>query len=103
MPDLFKALADETRRDLLLRVAEQPCSVNKLAEEYDMSRPAISRHLKQLQQAGLVSFHPGADGRQRICQAELAALAEVDDYLSKVRTFWRKKLDKLGTFLEEMD
>ncbi|MEM9259867.1 MAG: metalloregulator ArsR/SmtB family transcription factor [Bacteroidota bacterium] len=104
MPDIFKALADTTRRDILLRVAERPTSVNELVDGFSMSRPAISKHLKLLAAAGLVSYQPGTeDGRQRICHAEIRALTELDDYLSKVRTFWNQRLDRLGDFLEEQD
>lgn len=101
MPDPFKALADPTRRALLLRVAEAPASVNELADNHSMSRPAVSRHLKVLEAAGLVGFDTGdADGRQRICRAELTALTEVEDYLERVRTFWENRLDRLGDYLE---
>ena len=101
-PDPFRALADPTRRAILLRVAERPRPVNELAESFAMSRPAISKHLKVLGQAGLVDFRPGPeDARQRIVHARLEALAELDDYLDRLRKFWDSRLDRLGELLDE--
>ena len=101
--DPFQALADPTRRALLMSVAERPQPVNALAEGFDMSRPGVSKHLRVLAKAGLVRFTPGEqDARQRIVHAELAAIAQLEEYLQKLRTFWEGRLDRLGGVLDEM-
>lgn len=101
--DPFRALADPTRRAVLLRVAERPRAVNELAGEFDMSRPAVSKHLRLLEQAGLLSFRTdGKDGRQRIVHAELAALAEIGQYLDELRSIWERRLDKLDDLLDDL-
>lgn len=102
--DPFGALADPTRRAILLRVAERPRAVNELAEGFAMSRPAVSKHLRVLANAQLVSFRPGeTDARQRIVHAELAALQQLEAYLERLRSFWRARLDRLGDVLDDMD
>ena len=101
--DPFQALADPTRRALLMSVAERPRPVNELAKGFEMSRPGVSKHLRILASAGLVRFAPGErDARQRIVYAELAAVAQLEDYLGKLRGFWAARLDKLGDALEGM-
>ena len=101
--DPFGALADPTRRAILLQVAERPRPVNELAEGFAMTRPAVSKHLRVLAQAELVSFRPGeTDARQRIVHAELAAVERLEAYLEQLRAFWRLRLDRLGDVLDEM-
>lgn len=102
MADVFKALADPTRRQILLLLCQAPHSVNALAEHFDMSRPAVSKHLKVLSNNQLVQFqtHP-QDGRQRHCYAHLEALEEVRVYLEELEGFWQGKLDALGDFFGE--
>ena len=102
--DPFQALADPTRRALLMAVAERPRPVNELAEGFEMSRPGVSKHLRILAGAGLVRFTPGVrDARQRIVHAELAAVAQLEAYLEKLRGFWSARLDKLGGVLDGME
>ena len=101
---VFQALADPTRRALLLRIAERPRPVKEAGRGFDMSRPAISKHLGVLEQAGLISFRPDrADARRRVAHAELAALAEVGSYLARLRRFWEGELDDLGDVLGKME
>ena len=101
--DPFQALADPTRRALLLAVAERPRPVSELARGFEMSRPGVSKHLRILAGAGLVEFKPGArDARQRIVHAELAALAQLEAYLERLRVFWEGRLDGLGEVLDGM-
>lgn len=98
--DVFRALADPTRRAILTRVAAGPQPVNVLAEGFAMSRPAVSKHLRVLAQAGLVAMAPGAeDARQRVVTAELGALAELEGYLADLREVWERRLDGLGEVL----
>lgn len=102
MSNVFKALADDTRRDIMLMLAKEHTSVNEIAEQFSMSRPAISRHIKVLREASLVYTKPDElDGRQINCYAQLEALKEVEDYMSKLEAFWKNRLKGLGKFLDD--
>lgn len=91
--DLFVALADPTRRRIIESLAGGERSFGELAEQFEMSRPAVSQHLKVLKDTGLVRAR--ADAQRRIYRLESDGLAEVDDWLGKVREFWADHLDKL--------
>lgn len=102
-PDLdqtFAALADPTRRAILLRLAEGEVSVMELAEPFAMSQPAISKHLKVLERAGLVSR--GRDGPRRPVKVELAPFSEAIRWLEEYRELWRSRFSELDALLEEM-
>ncbi len=102
MTDIFKAIADPTRREILLMLCKKPTSVNGIAEHFDMSRPAVSKHIKILQSNNLVDISSdNKDGRQRNCYAQLEALEEVNAYMKNLHKFWNQKLDNLGAFLDE--
>ena len=103
MADVFKALADPTRRELLLRVTEEPQPINALAEQFSMSRPAVSKHLRILESAKLLRFEAGGDGRQRIAYAQLEATEELRTYLGQLAEFWQQKLDGLDAYLTDSD
>ncbi len=94
------ALADPTRRGILARLATGDASVKALAEPYDMSTAAVSKHLKVLARAGLVSR--GKEAQWRPCHLEASPLEEAFDWLSEYRRFWDRNLDSLGSYLEEM-
>lgn len=94
------ALADPTRRGILSRLATGDASVKALAEPYDMSTAAVSKHLKVLARAGLVSR--GKEAQWRPCHLEASPLEEAFDWLSEYRRFWDRNLDSLGSYLEEM-
>ena len=96
----FAALADPTRRAILARLATGETSVMKLAEPFDMSLPAVSKHLKVLEGAGLVTR--SRDAQWRPCRIDAAALREVDDWLEKYRRFWEVRLDRLEDYLEKL-
>lgn len=101
MSNIFKALADPTRRAILLQVAEQPSSINSISQNFNISRPAVSKHIRILEDCDLISIHSDdADGRQRTCYAQLEALAEVNEYLVELHKFWDKRLENLGKFLD---
>ncbi len=103
MSDVFKALADPTRREILLMITKQPESVNTLAERFNMSRPAVSKHIKILEESQLTKIETDKnDGRQRNCYAQLEALAEVNEYLKKLEEFWKGRLDGLENFLRKL-
>lgn len=103
MSDAFKAIADPTRRGILLMLAEQPAHVNTIAEKFNMSRPGVSKHLKVLIESKLVKMETdGVDGRQRNCYAQLEALQEVEEFLTKLEAFWSDRLDGLGAYLKQI-
>lgn len=96
----FAALADPTRRAILARLAAGEASVNDLAKPFKMSQPAISKHLKVLERAGLVS--KGLDKQRRPRRIEAAPLEEANAWLEKYREFWEARYKTLDNLLEEM-
>ncbi len=96
----FAALADPTRRAILARLVLGETSVTELAEPFAMSLPAVSKHLKVLEHAGLVTR--GRAAQWRPCRIEPAALKEVDDWLEEYRRFWDARLDRLEEYLGEL-
>ena len=96
----FATLADPTRRAILARLASGEASVKELAEPFEMSQPAISKHLKVLERAGLVSR--GRDAQRRPVRMEAKPLAEVADYVERYRAFWEEGFSRLDVYLEEL-
>jgi DNA-binding transcriptional ArsR family regulator len=96
---VFAALADPTRRAILDRLASGEATVNELAEPFAMTQPAISKHIKVLEQAGLVSRSRLAQTRP--CKLEAARLKEVSDWLDTYRTMWEGRFDRLGDYLNK--
>lgn len=96
--DVFQAIADPTRREIINIIAEEPLNLNAIAERFDISRPAISRHIKILSECGLIIIKQ--QGRERYCIANLESLGKVSLWLEQYKTFWNAKLDALGNFLE---
>ena len=96
----FSALADPTRRAILARLASGEASVMELAEPFDMSQPAISKHLKVLERAGLISR--GRHAQRRPCRLEAQPLAEANEWLEKYREYWEQSFDRLEGLLEGM-
>src|SRR5215475_1807490 len=96
----FAALADPTRRAILARLAVGETSVSDLAEPFDMSLPAVSKHLKVLERAGLIAR--GREAQWRPCRLTPIALREVDDWLEKYRRFWEERFDRLDDYLREL-
>ncbi|NML23752.1 winged helix-turn-helix transcriptional regulator [Pseudoflavitalea sp. G-6-1-2] len=95
--DVFQAIADPTRRQILELLASQQLTLNGVAAYFDMSRPAISKHIRILTECGLVTIQQ--QGRERYCQGELNKLKEVADWLKPYQQFWNTKLDALEKFL----
>jgi len=93
----FAALADPTRRAILARLALGETSVQKLAEPFDMSLPAVSKHLKVLERAGLITR--SRDAQMRPCKIEVKALREADGWLEEYRRLWEQRLDRLDDYL----
>ena len=96
----FAALADPTRRAILARLASGEASVTELAEPFKMTQPAISRHLKVLERAGLISR--GRDAQRRPRRLEAKPLADISDWLESYRQFWEGTFQRLDDLLEEM-
>ncbi|HVT23054.1 MAG TPA: metalloregulator ArsR/SmtB family transcription factor [Rhizomicrobium sp.] len=96
----FAALADPTRRAILARLALGETSVKELAEPFEMSGPAISKHLKVLEKAGLISR--GRDAQWRPCKLEPQALKGIDEWLERYRRLWEERFDRLEEYLREL-
>ena len=96
----FAALADPTRRAILSRLASGELSVTELAKPFKMSQPAISKHLKVLERAGLISR--GRDAQRRPCRIEAEPLAEADEWLEEYRKIWEGTFQRLDDLLDEM-
>jgi len=102
MSDVFKAIADPTRREILLMLMEDANNIGQIAENFEMTRPAIAKHIKILQNAKLIAIEADhTDSRQRNCYVQLEALSEVQDYLALLEKFWKAKLKGLGTYLSK--
>jgi DNA-binding transcriptional ArsR family regulator len=97
---VFAALADPTRRAILARLATGEASVAELAEPFDMSQPAISKHLKVLERAGLVST--GQDAQRRPRRLEAKPLAVANEWIERYRQYWEENFARLDDLLEEM-
>lgn len=93
------ALADPTRRAILARLARGETNVGELAEPFDMSLPAISKHLKVLERAGLIAR--GREAQRRPCRLDAAPLREVSEWVAAYRQFWEQRLDRLEAYLDK--
>ena len=98
--DVFQAIADPTRREILNMIAHQSLNVNSVAENFDVSRTAIYKHLKLLEECGMVTVKQ--KGRERMCEAKLDKLEEVSDWVEQYREMWAARLDSLENYLEEL-
>ncbi|MES2847470.1 MAG: metalloregulator ArsR/SmtB family transcription factor [Bacteroidota bacterium] len=98
--DVFQAIADPTRRRIIGMVAQQPLNLNAVAENFNVSRPAISKHIKILTECGLIEIKQ--QGRERYCEAKLDKLNDVSVWVEQYRQFWEQKLDALENYLNEL-
>src|ERR1700685_3896032 len=96
----FAALSDPTRRAILARLASGEASVTQLAEPFEMSMPAISKHLKVLERAGLIAR--GREAQWRPCRLEAAPLKDAADWVEDYRRFWEQSFDRLDEYLREL-
>lgn len=97
--DVFQAIADPTRREIIGLLSVKTLTLNGVAENFKISRPAISKHIKILTECGLVVIKQ--QGRERYCQVDFNKLKEVADWVTQYHAFWNQKLDALGGFLEK--
>lgn len=95
--DVFQAIADPTRREIIQLLSRQTLNLNAVAEQFDISRPAVSKHIKILTECGLVNV--SVQGREHYCEAKLDALNEVADWIDQYRKFWDTKWDALDAYL----
>lgn len=98
--DVFQAIADPTRRDIIHLLAKESLNLNAVADRFDISRPAISKHIKILTECGLIMIKQ--QGRERFCEAKFDKLNEVSDWVEQYRVFWTSKLDSLEQYLNEI-
>jgi DNA-binding transcriptional ArsR family regulator len=98
--DIFQAIADPTRRQIIHMVAGQPLNVNSVAGNFDVSRTAVYKHLKILIECGLITMKQ--QGRERYCEARLEKLDEVSDWVEKHRKIWMARMDSLEDYLSEL-
>lgn len=96
----FAALADPTRRAILARLASGECSVTELSEPFEMSMPAVSKHLRVLERAGLIAR--GREAQWRPCRLDPAPLKDVAAWVERYRAIWEGRLDRLDTYLTEL-
>jgi DNA-binding transcriptional ArsR family regulator len=97
--DVFQAIADPTRREIINLLVHQTLNLNSVSDNFGISRPAVSKHMKILTECGLVVIRQ--KGRERYCEANLETLGEVSEWVENVRTFWKNKLDALELHLNE--
>jgi DNA-binding transcriptional ArsR family regulator len=98
--DVFQAIADPTRRQIISMVARQPLNVNTIAEKFDVSRQAVSLHVKILMECGLITIKQ--QGRERYCEAKLKKLSEVSDWIDQYRKFWTTQFNSLDKYLAKV-
>ena len=96
---LFGALADRTRRKMVARLSRAPATIGELAKPFEMSLPAVSKHVRVLERAGLV--HRTVDGRIHRCRLERARLKDANAWIERYTTFWDETLDALAAFVED--
>ena len=99
--DVFQAIADPTRREIISMIATQSLNLNAVAEKFDISRPAISKHIKILSECGLIVINK--KGRERHCEANFKKLNEVSEWVEQYRKFWNAKLDALESYLHQLE
>ena len=99
--DVFQAISDPTRRDIIQLLSQRSLNLNAVAGHFNISRPAISKHIKILTECGMIVMRE--KGRERHCLVDLKKLQEVDNWLESYRQFWNRKLDALGDYLDSKE
>nr|WP_295928742.1 metalloregulator ArsR/SmtB family transcription factor [uncultured Dyadobacter sp.] len=98
--DVFQAIADPTRRQIINLIAFQSMNLNAIADNFSISRPAVSQHIKILMECGMVVVRQ--EGRERYCEAKLETLSEVSNWIDQYRQFWNTQFDSLGHYLDRI-
>ena len=98
--DVFQAIADPTRREIIAMISQKPLNINSLTEKFDMSRQAVSLHVKILEECGLITLKQF--GRERYCEAQLKKLGEVSQWVDQYKQNFEQKLDSLEKYLDKL-
>lgn len=98
--DVFQAIADPTRRQIINLIAQKSMNLNTIADNFDISRPAISQHIKILTECGLISIKQ--QGRERYCEAKLKQLRQVSNWIEQYRKLWDERFDAIESILDEL-
>ncbi|MES2109089.1 MAG: metalloregulator ArsR/SmtB family transcription factor [Bacteroidota bacterium] len=98
--DVFQAISDPIRRQIISLIATQPMNLNAIADRFNISRPAISNHIKILAECGMVNIRQ--QGRERFCEAKLDTLSEVSAWVDQYRQFWAQKFDSLDRYINKV-
>ena len=98
--DVFQAIADPTRRQIISLISEKSMNLNAIANNFDISRPAISQHIKILTECGIVVIRQ--QGRERFCEAKLENLREVSNWVDQYRQYWNVKFNSLEKYLDKI-
>ena len=98
--DVFQAIADPNRRAIIGLLANKSLNLNQVADEFKISRPAISKHIKILTECGLITIKQ--EGRERYCYVQLNKLSEVNEWVEQYKKFWNSKLDALEIYLDKL-
>jgi DNA-binding transcriptional ArsR family regulator len=98
--DVFQAIADPTRRQIIDIIAKQPLNLNSVAEKFDMSRQAVSLHIKILEECGLITVKQ--HGRERYCEVKLDKLNKVSVWVDQYKEYWERKLDSMEKYLNKL-
>jgi DNA-binding transcriptional ArsR family regulator len=98
--DIFQAIADPTRRQIISLLADEPLNLNSIAGNFKVTRQAISLHIKILEECGLIEIR--TQGRERFCEAQMDKLSEVSAWIDQYRQHWEKKVDSLETYLDKL-
>ncbi|MEO6523100.1 MAG: metalloregulator ArsR/SmtB family transcription factor [Mucilaginibacter sp.] len=98
--DVFQAIADPTRREIINMIANRSLNINSVTENFDVSRAAIYKHIKILTECGLIKVKQ--QGRERYCEAKLDGLSEVSNWVEQYRKQWEQRLDSLEVYLKEL-
>ena len=98
--DVFQAIADPTRREIIQLLSQQPLNLNAVTEHFEISRPAISRHIRILTECGLVTIK--LQGRERHCYAELRKLKEVSDWIGQFNALWEHRLESFEKYVYQL-
>ncbi|MBC9929180.1 ArsR/SmtB family transcription factor [Chitinophaga qingshengii] len=98
--DIYQAIADPTRREIISLIARQSMNLNAIADNFDASRPAISQHIKVLTECGLIMIKK--QGRERYCELKIDRLIEVTSWVEQCRKYWNETIDSMENYLQEL-
>lgn len=98
--DIYQAIADPTRREIIMLIARQSMNLNAIADNFDASRPAISQHIKVLTECGLVIIRQ--QGRERFCELKMDKLKEVTSWVEECRKYWNATIDNMEDYLQQL-